>query len=62
VFETLIADGHVRINELATGLQSSLPTELALLGAVRFGELIECTAVPELRQHAAELARLWRDP
>ncbi|MBU3673009.1 MAG: hypothetical protein FGM43_10715 [Sinobacteraceae bacterium] len=61
VFETLLADGHVRINELATGLQSLLPAELALLGAVRFGELIECTAVPELRQHAADLARRWRD-
>ena len=61
LFEGLIADGHVRVNELKTGLQSALPTELALLGAVRFGELFECTAVPELRQHAAELARYWRD-
>jgi len=23
--------------------------------------LFECTAVPELRQHAAELARYWRE-
>lgn len=61
LFEGLIADGHVRVNELKTGLQSALPTELALLGAVRFGELFECTAVPELRQHAAELARYWRE-
>lgn len=61
LFEGLIADGHVRVNELRTGLQSALPTELALLGAVRFGELFECTAVPELRQHAAELARYWRE-
>jgi hypothetical protein len=28
---------------------------------VRFGEVFECTAVPELRQHAAELARYWRE-
>ena len=61
LFEGLIAEGHVRVNELSTGLQSTLPAELALLGAVRFGELFECTAVPELRQHAAELARAWRD-
>jgi hydroxyacylglutathione hydrolase len=61
LFESLIADGHVCVNELSTGLQSTLPAELALLGAVRFGELFECTAVPELRQHAAELARAWRD-
>ena len=61
LFEGLIADGHVRINDLHTGLQSALPDELAVLGAVRFGELFECTAVPELRQHAAELALAWRD-
>jgi hydroxyacylglutathione hydrolase len=60
LLEGLIADGHVRVNALKTGLQSALPAELALLGAVRFGELFECTAVPELRQHAAELARFWR--
>ena len=34
---------------------------LAVIGAARFGERFETTAVPELRQQAVEVVRRWLD-
>lgn len=50
----LLAAGHLQRHPLGTGLIACAPS-IHLLGALRFGERFETTAVPDLRAQAGEL-------
>lgn len=58
---SLLAGGHLRPAEGGLGWQNATPERLGLMGALRFGEEFECTAVPELRRQAADLVAAWRE-
>ena len=55
----LVRDGVLIAHPLGTGVQSPGDRSLAVVGAARFGERFETSAVPELRQQAAEAVRQW---
>lgn len=55
----LVRDGVLHPHPLGTGVHSPREATLAVIGAARFGERFETTAVPELRQQAVEHVRAW---
>lgn len=57
----LVREGVLKAHPLGTGVRSPADPGLAVIGAARFGERFETTAVPELRQQAAEVVRRWLD-
>jgi len=61
VVRDLEAEGWLREGELGLGVQSTVPESLEIIGALRFGIDFECTAVPELRNHAALIAERWSE-
>ena len=54
-------DGVLAAHPLGTGVRTPENPSLAVIGAARFGERFETTAVPELRQQAVEVVRRWLD-
>lgn len=59
-FVTQLLDvGALVPSALGIGLQSNFPQSLEVLGAMRFGQEFECTAVPELRQQACMIIDRW---
>ena len=59
VYGFALRPGFLRLNELESGLVSVRPQDLAIVGACRFGDDVEATAVPELRSQARDLAAEW---
>ncbi|GIX38556.1 MAG: pyridine nucleotide-disulfide oxidoreductase [Silanimonas sp.] len=57
----LVREGMLEANALGTGVRTPADPGLAVLGAALFGECIETTAVPELRQQALAAVRGWRE-
>lgn len=57
----LVREGVLEAHPLGTGVRSPADPSLAVVGAARFGERFETTAVPELRQQAVEVVRRWLD-
>ena len=55
----LVRDGLLDAHPLGTGVRAPSDPNLAVIGAARFGECFETTAVPELRQQAVEVVRAW---
>ncbi|WP_397607654.1 FAD/NAD(P)-binding protein [Silanimonas sp.] len=55
----LVRDGVLEAHPLGTGVRSPADPSLALVGAARFGERFETSAVPELRQQAVDVVRRW---
>ncbi|GAB3731613.1 FAD/NAD(P)-binding protein [Silanimonas algicola] len=55
----LVRDGVLEAHPLGTGVRSPAEPSLAVVGAARFGERFETSAVPELRQQAVEVVRRW---
>jgi uncharacterized NAD(P)/FAD-binding protein YdhS len=55
----LVRDGVLEPHALGTGVRTPRDPSLAVVGAARFGERFETTAVPELRQQAAEGVKRW---
>lgn len=55
----LVRDGVLEPHPLGTGVRTPRDASLAVVGAARFGERFETTAVPELRQQAVEVIRRW---
>lgn len=55
----LIGQGILAPSSLGIGLVSQQPNSVALLGALRFGEEFECTAVPEIRTQALAIIDAW---
>lgn len=55
----LLDIGALAPSALGIGLQSNFPASLEVLGALRFGQEFECTAVPELRQQACMVIDRW---
>ena len=53
----LVRDGVLEAHPLGTGVRSPADPSLAVVGAARFGERFETSAVPELRQQAVEVVR-----
>jgi hydroxyacylglutathione hydrolase len=53
----LVRDGVLEAHPLGTGVRAPADPSLAVVGAARFGEHFETTAVPELRQQAVEVLR-----
>ncbi len=54
---SLIADGHVQRHSLGRGVAPPERDDLAIVGGMLFGALIETTAVPELRAQAWDAVR-----
>ena len=59
---TLVREGVLQAHPLGTGVRSPADPSLAVVGAARFGERFETSAVPELRQQAVEVVERWRQP
>lgn len=57
----LVREGVLEAHPLGTGVRSPTDPSLAVVGAARFGERFETTALPELRQQAVEVVRRWID-
>jgi len=57
----LVREGVLEANALGTGVRTPADPSLAVLGAALFGERVETTAVPELRQQALAVVRGWRE-
>lgn len=55
----LVRDGVLEAHPLGTGVRSPADPSLAVVGAARFGERFETSAVPELRQQAVEVVRAF---
>jgi uncharacterized NAD(P)/FAD-binding protein YdhS len=55
----LVRDGVLEAHPLGTGVRTPADPSLAVIGAARFGERFETSAVPELRQQAVEVVRRW---
>jgi uncharacterized NAD(P)/FAD-binding protein YdhS len=55
----LVRGGVLEAHPLGTGVRPPAEPTLAVLGAARFGERFETSAVPELRQQALEAVRRW---
>lgn len=55
----LVRGGVLAAHPLGTGVRRPDDPSLAVVGAARFGECFETTAVPELRQQAVEVVRRW---
>ncbi len=55
----LVREGVLEPHPLGTGVRSPRDPTLAVLGAARFGECFETTAVPELRQQAVAVVSRW---
>ncbi|MGL6290989.1 MAG: FAD/NAD(P)-binding protein [Silanimonas sp.] len=55
----LVRGGVLEAHGLGTGVRSPDDASLAVVGAARFGERFETTAVPELRQQALEVVKGW---
>jgi len=55
----LVRDGVLEAHPLGTGVRAPADASLAVVGAARFGERFETSAVPELRQQAVEVVRGW---
>jgi uncharacterized NAD(P)/FAD-binding protein YdhS len=55
----LVRDGVLEAHPLGTGVRSPDDASLAVVGAARFGERFETSAVPELRQQAVEVVMSW---
>lgn len=55
----LVASRHLEVAGNGMGLSSADPSHLELIGALRFGNEFECTAVPELRARAVDIADRW---
>lgn len=51
----LVRDGVLEAHPLGIGVRTPEEASLAVVGAARFGERFETTAVPELRQQAVEV-------
>jgi uncharacterized NAD(P)/FAD-binding protein YdhS len=54
LLQQLLHDKILQRNAHGLGVLSQLPGSVELFGTLRFGELIECMAVPELRAQARE--------
>ena len=55
----LVREGVLEAHALGTGVRSPADPSVAVVGAARFGERFETSAVPELRQQAVEVVRGW---
>jgi uncharacterized NAD(P)/FAD-binding protein YdhS len=55
----LVRDGVLEAHPLGTGVRTPADPSLTVIGAARFGERFETSAVPELRQQAVEVVRRW---
>ncbi len=55
----LVASGHLVVADNGMGLSGAHPSRLEIIGALSFGNDFECTAVPELRARAADIADRW---
>lgn len=55
----LVRGGVLEAHPLGTGVRSPADPSLAVVGAARFGERFETSAVPELRQQAVAVVRRW---
>lgn len=55
----LVREGVLQAHPLGTGVLAPDDESLALIGAARFGERFETSALPELRQQACEQLRQW---
>lgn len=55
----LVREGVLEAHPLGTGVRTPRDPTLAVLGAARFGECFETTAVPELRQQAVAVVARW---
>ncbi len=53
----LVREGVLQAHPLGTGVAAPVDSSLALVGAARFGERFETSAVPELRQQASDCVR-----
>ena len=53
LLDQLTRAGALLANDLRMGLMANTLNRIAIIGACRFGELLETVAVPELRQQAA---------
>ncbi len=58
----LVRDGVLEAHPLGTGVRTPSDASLAVIGAARFGERFETSAVPELRQQAVESVRRFLVP
>jgi hypothetical protein len=54
-----VRDGVLEAHPLGTGVRTPADSSLAVIGAARFGERFETSAVPELRQQALEALRFF---
>jgi uncharacterized NAD(P)/FAD-binding protein YdhS len=55
----LVREGVLEAHPLGTGVRAPADASLAVVGAARFGERFETSAVPELRQQAVEVVRYF---
>lgn len=55
----LVANRHLEVTGNRMGVSAADPSRLEVIGALRFGDDFECTAVPELRARAADIADRW---
>lgn len=55
----LVASRHLEVAGNGMGLSAADPSRLEIIGALRFGNDFECTAVPELRSRAVDIADRW---
>jgi len=55
----LVRDGVLEAHPLGTGVRTPVDPSLTVIGAARFGERFETSAVPELRQQAVEALRFF---
>ena len=57
----LVRNGVLDPHPLGLGVCTPRDPSLAVIGAARFGDCFETTAVPELRQQAVQVVRAWFD-
>jgi hypothetical protein len=55
----LVVSRHLEVAGNGMGLSAADPSRLEVIGAFRFGNDFECTAVPELRSRAVDIADRW---
>lgn len=59
LISALVASRHLEVADNGMGLSAVDRSRLDVIGALRFGNDFECTAVPELRARAADIADRW---
>ena len=56
---SLLGHGFLPNGPLGIGLVNHQPQVVALLGALRFGDEFECTAIPEIRAQVSTIIDDW---